>query len=131
MLDALQAATVAYLTDGGVIHDICLPDEVLEKAEQAALDAGSPRGSGWRVFDEAIREEGYDALSRFSIGEWESSQWDDLAYRGIPGFPEELSDYGDTVNVDYQDETVLIDGEWHDVSMYIAVICDNCHERIS
>jgi hypothetical protein len=133
MIDATQAAIVAYMTEHGeIIHDSHLIGaEVWDAAEQAARDRGQPVGQGWRVFDEVIEAAGYTPLIRYSIHEIESSNWEDLPYQGI-GVEDlaVMTDYGDEPNVNYEDETVLVDGEWVDVAPYVGVYCDECGERI-
>jgi hypothetical protein len=122
MIDAYQATVVAYQThDGDIIAEHELPDEIRERGE----------GLHWRDFDELMEQLGFTALSRYSIHEWESQNWGELPY-SMDDFvePSEWIDYGEGKNVDYQNETVLIDGEWVDVSAYIGVFSSLSGERI-
>jgi hypothetical protein len=73
MIDATQAAIVAYMTEHGeIIHDSHLPDDVIEGAEEFAKSRNQPTGQGWRYFDEYIEDAGYTPLIRYSIHELES-----------------------------------------------------------
>lgn len=119
MIDAYQAAVIAYMTDGGVIHADCVPEEIRLPADLDDYETV-------KAYDYRLENEGYSALIRYSIHEWENSNWSDLSY----SLDFEPVDWGESKNIDYSDETVLVDGEWQDVSSYIGVFCDECGLRI-
>jgi hypothetical protein len=137
MIDATQAAIVAYMTEHGeIIHDHHLVGaEVWDAAEQAARDRGQPVGQGWRVFDEVIEAAGYTPLIRYSIHEMESADLDDrvsyLAGLGtgelredFPGLDEAIEE-GD---ISEDDDDAIRD--WLYDNVEAEVLCDECGERI-
>lgn len=118
---------VAYMSAGGVIREESLPDEVRDVVSERLKVEGLPD----YMFDVILDEEyGYSALSWFAIHEWESQNWSELPYMFDAVADMELEDWGEGKNVDYEAETVLIDGEWVDVSAYVGVLCDESGERI-
>ena len=125
MIDAYQAAFVAYYTgDGELIHDTCAPI----------------RGTSedWQENAAVMEDHGYSGVSRYSIHEIESENWNDLEAGSDLALNENTgTDCGEWMSrvdadVDYQDERIRDDnGEWHDVSAFIAVTCAECSERIN
>ena len=119
MISAHDAEIIGAMTDGGVIHADCIPKGI----RFTAMARVKVKGLSDRYYWWELEEDGYTALSRYSIGEWESSNWGDLEYHLESG-PINEDD------IDYTNETVEVDGETVDVSTYVGVFCDDCNERI-
>ncbi len=128
MIDAYQATTIAAMGEGAIVHyrAACVGSAWNIASEEWKADGEKPG-----EFELHLEAERYEALSRYTIHELESVNWDDLAYSVDFEMPKDLEDWGPNRNVSWEDKTVIDpDGVEHDVSAYVNVYCDQCGERI-
>jgi hypothetical protein len=146
MLDVQQTNVVAFLDDGGFVHnDVdCIGKEVWAAAEAIQKESQEPDGYGYGVVQRGILEileEEFEmaAVIRYSLDEYKSEcQWEAAEYSmSDKDFVDWMRDYDperlEEWMEDTENDTELVAARARDEWMYrepYIVDCDACGEPI-